>query len=174
MWVMSPTHASAMEASEDKAAAQEQTQLQGLPHGQPVVYGPVQPDRTVAVNPFWSEKVKDEVVLRSLRPQVLPGLESSTAGASTSSEDTSRGMPDMRQLLAIVLQQSSLLKQELDELKDQGKTQKEPRVVEYVVKGPTEPQTMARAEISNTPQDQAPLPLEYGKVEEAEQAQGHE
>ena len=82
--------------AEEPAGAREALQNE-VPQGQPVTYSPVQPrgEQTLAVNPFWSERVQDEVVLRSLRPQGLPR-------SSTGLEDVSGGMPDMRQLLATV------------------------------------------------------------------------
>lgn len=84
------THA-AMEA-EEPAGAREALQNE-VAQGQPVTYGPVQPrgERTLAVNPFWSERVQDEVVLRSLRPHGLPAPESSMARSSTGLEDVSEG-----------------------------------------------------------------------------------
>lgn len=54
------------------------------PSGSPISYAPpggVPLTRTVdGVNPFWSEKVRDDVALRALRPGGLPSSESGGAG----------------------------------------------------------------------------------------------
>ena len=74
-----------------------------------------------AVNPFWSEKVK-EVVLGALRPHGLPrggGGLGSASSTRTGVEDGSMNTPEIRDLLAMILQQNNQLKREIDELKSQ-------------------------------------------------------
>eukprot|EP00435_Cladocopium_sp_Y103_P058337 s1517_g20.t1 len=88
---MSPNVAEAMASedsmetppSEEKEVNQER-ELGGelVPVGQPVVFGPPVPASSSTevalvktdevVNPFWSDQVKDEAVLASLRPSFLP------------------------------------------------------------------------------------------------------
>eukprot|EP00435_Cladocopium_sp_Y103_P057857 s294_g20.t1 len=45
------------------------------PHGPPTTYGPTAASPPSAVNAFWSEKVKDDVALRGMRPSFLPAQE---------------------------------------------------------------------------------------------------
>ena len=80
----------------------------------------------------------------------------------------------MRQLSAMVLQQNSLLKQELDDLKDQVRTQKRPRVEEQRVRDTAGARNTEQKEVSSSPPEQAPLSIENGRAEEAEQVQGQE
>ena len=111
---MSPTDPAMEAPKESTAKAKEPLQIEDAPRGQPTTYGPVpHGDRAVAISPFWSEKVKDEALLRSIRPQGLP--EPSSARSTMGPEDGSRGLPDMRQLMSMVLQQNAQLKQELDD-----------------------------------------------------------
>ena len=46
--------------------------LELVPAGQPQVYGPTASTGMAEVNPFWSDKVKDDVALRAIRPTFLP------------------------------------------------------------------------------------------------------
>ena len=46
--------------------------LELVPAGQPEVYGPATSTVVEEVNPFWSDRVKDEVALRAVRPSFLP------------------------------------------------------------------------------------------------------
>ena len=119
LWVMSPKHAAV--AAGGAGVVNETTEslaLQENPKGPPTSYGPMpkEDERQLAVNPFWSEKVKDEAVLRSLRPRELP--ESSSARSPQGLED-GNGSMDPRHLLAMLLQQNAQLKQELTDLKGQ-------------------------------------------------------
>eukprot|EP00435_Cladocopium_sp_Y103_P044759 s704_g12.t1 len=172
---MSPTHR-ATEAKQELTGPEENQQLELLPRGQPVTYGPVshRGERTVAVNPFWSDKAKEEALLRSIRPQELPELDPAGPRASGDVEDQPGGMPDMRQLLAMVLQQNSQLKQELDELKGQVQAKDGPRVVEYVEKGLEGTQRSGPLALSNLSSAPERLPIEDGKIEEGENVQGVE
>ena len=104
-------------------------QLQAIYRGGPTTYGPqrgrqmeggeVGQQALATVNPSWSEKVRDEVTLRALRPHGLPrgdaGMESSTS-ARTGGEDGSMNAPEIRDLLTMFIQQSNQLKREVDEL----------------------------------------------------------
>eukprot|EP00435_Cladocopium_sp_Y103_P030355 s2015_g7.t1 len=136
---MSPTGAveETKEPGRSEAVRPESLQLE-LPQGQPVVYGPAgrRGDQTLAVNPFWSERVRDDALLRSMRPHELPSAEAAGPRASSSEEDMPGGLPDMRQLLTMVLQQNSQLKQELDSLKGQIEAKGQYTVVEPVERKP--------------------------------------
>eukprot|EP00435_Cladocopium_sp_Y103_P055328 s781_g18.t1 len=106
------------------AGTKEVPQIMDVPRGQPTSYGPMLPadgrqDRQLAVNPFWSDAVKEDALIRSLRPQGLP-------------EDGTEGIPDMRQLMSMILQQNAQLKRELDDLRGQVKAQPT-QVVEQVL-----------------------------------------
>ena len=46
--------------------------LDMVPAGQPKVYGPTTSTVVEEVSPFWSDKVEDEVALRTVRPFFLP------------------------------------------------------------------------------------------------------
>eukprot|EP00435_Cladocopium_sp_Y103_P050433 s362_g15.t1 len=140
------------------------------PQGEPVVYGPVgrRGDQTLAVNPFWSEKVKDDTLLRSLRPQGLPSAESAGPRASSSEEDTSGELPDMRQLLAMVLQQNNQLKQELDNLRGQVEARGPYTRVESVERKPMIAGQQEVLALSNPPPERQVLALQDGKVDEIE------
>eukprot|EP00435_Cladocopium_sp_Y103_P064506 s236_g26.t1 len=127
---MSPKHAmdGPREAIEDQKRDEP-------PKGAPTTYGPMvsRGEREVAVNPFWSEKAKDEAVLRSLRPQGLPE-DAATSSRSMEAENDAAGMPDLRQVLTMMLQQNQLLRQEIAELR--GRVESQPvvtKVVEQVV-----------------------------------------
>ena len=123
LWVMSPKNA--MDGRSKGTLQTEDRKGDQPPKGAPTTYGPVvkQHDRELAVNPFWSERTKekaqDEALLRSLRPEGFPESDQATnSRPATGGEDGQTGMPDMRQLIALVLQQNSQLKQEVDELKE--------------------------------------------------------
>ena len=114
--------------------------LEDAPKGTPVTYGPMgrQTEREVAINPFWSDRVqeraKDDAVLRSLRPQGLPAADAASTSRSSGGPEDGTDLPDVRQLLALVIQQNNQLKQEVDFLK--GRVDAQPtvtRVVEQVV-----------------------------------------
>lgn len=81
--------------------------------------GEVGQQALATVNPSWSEKVRDQVTLRALRPHGLPrgdsGMESSTS-ARTGGEDGSMNAPEIRDLLTMFIQQNNQLKREVDEL----------------------------------------------------------
>eukprot|EP00435_Cladocopium_sp_Y103_P005472 s1608_g1.t2 len=169
---MSPTDApmDAPTTVPREPAGQETLQIAVPPQGQPVVYGPVarRGDQALAVNPFWSEKVRDEAILRSIRPQELPGSDPSTQRASSSEEDTSGGIPDLRHLLTMVLQQTSQLKQELDELRGQVQSQKDFKGVAPVVE---KSELMGQRDVpslSGSSPERGILALQDGKIEEVE------
>ena len=100
-----------------------------LPHGPPTTYGPQRRDdgrskkdgkghgtsRQVEVNPFWSQTIKDEAMLRAMRPAGLPDASTSTA-RPTASGGEEMGV-DIQEVLRAVMSQNSMLKRELAELK---------------------------------------------------------
>ena len=125
---MSPTDP-AMDSKEDSgktgASGMELALPKDQPKGPPVTYGPqrgrqMDGGEHTAINPFWSEKVKDEVTIRALRPHGLPrndaGPEAS-ASTRTGFEEGSMNAPEIRDLLTMFIQQNNQLKRELDELK---------------------------------------------------------
>ncbi|CAK9080955.1 unnamed protein product, partial [Durusdinium trenchii] len=100
-----------------------------LPHGPPTTYGPQRREdgrskkdgkghgttRQVEVNPFWSQTVKDEAMLRAMRPAGLPEASTSTT-RPTASGGEEMGV-DIQEVLRAVMSQNSMLKRELAELK---------------------------------------------------------
>ena len=150
-----------MDALED---TKDPVKLDEAPRGPPTSYGPIQrgDDRALAVNPFWSEKVRDDALLRSLRPQGLP--EASASRGPSGLEDGSEGLPDMRQLVSMVLQQNVQLKQELEELKGQAQFQTT-KLVEQVVVNVGEGQPGGPVEPTLQGTTQQLLPLEDVKSE---------
>ena len=93
-----------------------------LPHGPPTTYGPQRRDdgrskkdgkghgtsRQVEVNPFWSQTIKDEAMLRAMRPAGLPDASTSTARPTASGGDE-MGV-DIQEVLRAVMSQNSMLK----------------------------------------------------------------
>lgn len=83
-------------------------QLQGIYRGgRQMEGGEVGQQALATVNPSWSEKVRDEVTLRALRPHGLPrgdaGRESSTS-VRAGGEDGSMNAPEIRDLLTMFIQ----------------------------------------------------------------------
>eukprot|EP00435_Cladocopium_sp_Y103_P038238 s480_g10.t1 len=170
---MSPT-SSAMEPSKETGAT-EALALEDGPRGLPVVYGPVLPrgDRALAINPFWSERVQDDALLRSLRPQELPSMDLAAPGTSSGSDEGSGGL-DVRQLLTMVIQQNNMLKQEVDQLRGQVRISTGPRVVEDVVTVPERALPDEKTEEVRPTQEPPVLSLEDRKSEATDQALGNE
>eukprot|EP00435_Cladocopium_sp_Y103_P062154 s1305_g23.t1 len=169
----------AMEAGSAPAreAASSQRALEDGPSGPPTVYGPMhgQRGREVAMNPFWSDRAKEEATICSLRPQGLPDPDGQeipgTSRPVVRPEDLGQDVPSMQQLLAMVLQQNGQLKRELDELK--GKVEAQPpvtRVVEQVVVREVERgvKPVENPQLSIQDQAQKPLPLEDVKSDGVE------
>eukprot|EP00435_Cladocopium_sp_Y103_P054363 s510_g17.t1 len=166
---MSPkSDPAAMGTAEDPpAGTKEVPQLMDAPRGQPTTYGPVpsadgRQDRQLAVNPFWSDAVKEDALIRSLRPQGLP--EGSSARGSQGLEDGAEGIPDVRQLMSMILQQNAQLKKELDDLRGQVRAQPT-QVVEQVLGKAEERSVSVTVEPTQPAKDPALLPLEDVKSE---------
>ncbi|CAK9080208.1 unnamed protein product, partial [Durusdinium trenchii] len=98
-----------------------------VPVGQPVSYGPQRREESrkkdgkgcggvVAplVNPFWSQTMKDEAMLRAMRPTSLPQSSAPSMGETTN--DDSVGM-ELKEVMKAVMAQNSMLKRELADLK---------------------------------------------------------
>ena len=98
-----------------------------LPLGPPTTYGPHRREESrkkdgkglggqpaPLVNPFWSQSMKDEAMLRAMRPSSLP-QGSTTSGTEVTQEDAV-GM-DLKEVMKAVMAQNSMLKRELADLK---------------------------------------------------------
>ena len=96
--------------------------------GPPTTYGPQRREdrrrdgkgqgsgggQALDINPFWSQTLKDEVMLRAMRPTSLPPTSTgSGAGAAGAEEPT----VDLKEVLKAVMNQNSMLKRELADLK---------------------------------------------------------
>ena len=105
--------------------------IPAVPSGRPTVHAPQRKREesrkkdgkgqgtapSVEVNSFWSQTLKDEVMLRAMRPASLPSAPmASTAAEPSMVEDT--GM-DMREVIKMIMSQNSMLKRELADLKKQ-------------------------------------------------------
>ena len=107
-----------------------------LPYGPPTTYGPQRREesrkkdgkghgtsRPVEVNPFWSQTVKDEAMLRAMRPAGLP--ETSTSSTRPMASGGEEMGVDIQEVLRAVMSQNSMPKRELADLKkrieDSGK-----------------------------------------------------
>ena len=142
------------------------------PKGPPVTYGPqrgrqMDGGEHTAINPFWSEKVKDEVTIRALRPHGLPrndaGPEAS-ASTRTGMEEGSMNAPEIRDLLTMFIQQNNQLKRELDELK--GHLHQQSGVTQPSSVNTAESQRIPGAEKVIEPRSTSMLQLEDGKPDE--------
>ena len=98
------------------------------PRGDPTVYGQARSGdsrkrdgkgqggpKPVEVNPFWSQSMKDEAMLRAMRPASLPTTSSTSMAAGNLGEDEV-GV-DLRDVMKMVMSQNSMLKKELAELR---------------------------------------------------------
>lgn len=100
-----------------------------VPAGRPTTYGPQRAREetrkkdgkghgavpSVDVNPFWSQTLKDEVMLRAMRPTSLP---SAPTTSSTVEHPTAEDMGmDMKEVFKMIMSQNSMLKKELADLK---------------------------------------------------------
>ena len=108
-----------------KDGSKVQLALENQPKGIPTSYGPVgHRERELVVNPFWSNKTKEDVATCSLRPKELPELGSqdvpAVARPALGGEDGTAEIPNMQQLLALILQQNGQLKKEIGELRAEG------------------------------------------------------
>eukprot|EP00435_Cladocopium_sp_Y103_P055404 s1091_g18.t1 len=145
------------------------------PRGPPTSYGPMQRQGgpEVALNPFCSDLTKQNATICSLRPQGLPDPGErdvpNVPRPAVGSEEMGQGVPNMQQLLAMVLQQNGQLKKELDELKDRVQAQPPvTRVVEQVVGKEVDQTGMRQGESVPQVQPQKPLPLEDSKSDGVE------
>ena len=98
-----------------------------LPVGPPTSYGPQRREESrkkdgkgfgghpvPQVNPFWSQTMKDEAMLRAMRPTSLP--QSSAPSTGEMATEDAVGM-DLKEVMKAVMAQNSMLKRELVELK---------------------------------------------------------
>ena len=130
---------------------------ESVPRGPPVVYGPTRRgdgrekegkgkglQGKVVTNPFWSERLQNEVMLRAMRPAALPTAESEAGfleGPSTSGRvepgEEGRGFSmDIQELLKAVMTQNAALKKELAELRKTVET-KAAKAIEDQPRPPT-------------------------------------
>ena len=97
-----------------------------MPVGQPVSYGPQRREESrkkdgkgfggaVAplVNPFWSQTMKDEAMLRAMRPTSLPQSSAPSMGETTNDDSVGMELKEVKAVMA----QNSMLKRELADLK---------------------------------------------------------
>ena len=103
--------------------------LEMVPAGQHKVYGPTTSTVVEEVNLFWSDKVEDEVALRTVRPSFLPveggygpgggrELVSPLRGAGSDGE----GSPESscRKMLQMMVLENQRLRRERDMLRGHG------------------------------------------------------
>ena len=109
------------------------------PKGKPTTYGPQRSREDsrkkdgkgqgnhpqVEVNPFWSQTIKDEVMLRAMRPACLPSASTTVAAPSTMGEEEV-GV-DLRDVAKMVMSQNSMLKKELADLRKRVEGKRGPR-----------------------------------------------
>ena len=148
-----PEEGSMASAKEDGVLALEDQPATGLgmelvvrdahPRGDPTVYGPTRSgdarkrdgkgrggSKPVEVNPFWSQTMKDEAMLRAMRPASLPTTSSASAAAGNPGEDEV-GV-DLRDIMKMVMSQNSMLKKELAELRKRVEDTEKVKVVRDV------------------------------------------
>ena len=98
-----------------------------VPRGPPTTYGPHRREESrkkdgkgvgghpaPLVNPFWSQTMKDEAMLRAMRPSSLP--QGSAPSMSEAATEDPIGM-DLKDVMKAVMAQNSMLKRELADLK---------------------------------------------------------
>ena len=97
--------------------------LEMVPAGQVKAYAPTTSTVVEEVNPFWSDKVEDEVALRTVRPSFLPveggdELVSPLRGAGSDG----KGRPESicRKMLQMMILENQRLRQEREMLRGHG------------------------------------------------------
>ena len=135
----------ALEDAKDAVAIRTGTSASGPP----VSYGPARRlgkdgkgqgsgQALVQVNPFWSERMQSEALLRAMRPASLGPTEESGAAGRVEPEDGGQGtFVDVQEVLRAVLTQNASLKKELQELKKRVESRESKEVKDSRPKPPT-------------------------------------
>jgi hypothetical protein len=97
-----------------------------VPAGQVKAYGPTTSTVVEEVNPFWSDKVEDEVALRTVRPSFLPveggdgfggGRELVSPLRGAGSDGKGRPESICRKMLQMMILENQRLRQEREMLR---------------------------------------------------------
>ena len=160
---MSPK-SSAMEAAGSKLAevppdgSKVPLGLENQPKGIPTSYGPVgHRERELAVNPFWPRELPD------LGTQDVPAVVRPALGR----EDGTAELPNMQQLLALILKQNGQLKKELGELRAEMEAERMKAAQAETGKGQGQ-QVSQKTEDGQPSAKQSLLPLKDAKTDGVE------
>ena len=94
--------------------------------------------QSTLVNPFWSQRMQGEAILRAMRPASLGPTEETGAASRVEPEDGGQGtFVDVQEVLRAVLTQNASLKKELNELKKKVELKENQEVKNSTPRPPT-------------------------------------